>query len=79
MDGDFVRFFFGRTLCLSHAGSGGVVYLSGGFSGSLAGPETRGFFEGVDWAARPSQRPGLFEGGVVVGVGTGGAEAGFGR
>ena len=61
------------------AGSGGVVYLSDGFTSSLAGSETRGLFEGVDGTARPSQRPDRFEGGVVVGFDAGRAEACLGR
>lgn len=74
-----MRRFVGRRLCLVWPGSGGVVYLSGGFVGSLAGFESRGFFDGVDGVARPSQRPDRLEGGVVVGFGTGPAEASFGR
>jgi hypothetical protein len=54
--------------------SGGVVSIP-----SLAGSKTRGFFEGVDGAARPSQRFDRFEGGVAVGVGAATAGAGLGR
>jgi len=61
----------------SRVRSSGVASLRGGFGGS--GSERRGFFEGVDGAARPSQRPGRLEAGVVTGVGAAAAEAGLGR
>jgi hypothetical protein len=60
-------------------GFGGVVTISEASAASLAGSKTRGLFEGVDGAARPSQRLERFEGGVAVGVGAATAEAGRGR
>lgn len=64
---------------LPRFGSGGVVSISDGSPASLAGSKTRGLFEGVDGAARPSQRLDRFEGGVVVGVGVVTVEVGLGR
>jgi hypothetical protein len=60
-------------------GSGGAVSISDGSATSLAGSKTRGLFEGVGGAARPSQRPDRFEGGVAAGVGAAMAEADLGR
>ena len=60
-------------------GSGGVLSISDGSAASLAGSKTRSLFEGVDGAARPSQRLDCFEGGVAVEVGVAAAEAGLGR
>lgn len=66
VEGEFVRCFVDGRLCSVWVGSGGVVYLSDGFAASLAESESRGFFDGVDGVARPSQRPGRFNGGVVA-------------
>jgi hypothetical protein len=64
---------------LARFGSGGVVSISEASAASLASSKTRGLFEGVDGAARPSQRLDIFEGGVAVGVGGATVEAGRGR
>jgi hypothetical protein len=78
-DGDFVGCCLGEGLRSVRVRSGGVVYLSDGFAVSLTGSDSRGFFDGVEGVARPSQRLDRLEGGVVVGVGARVAEAGFGR
>lgn len=72
----------GSTVTDIEAGTGGVI--SGGVvcpcvARLLAGSERRGLFEGVDGAARPSQRADRFEGVVAVCVGVVAAEAGLGR
>jgi hypothetical protein len=46
---------------------------------SSIGSEVRCFFEGVVEVIRPSQRPGRFEVGVDVGVGTDAEELGRGK
>lgn len=56
----------------------GVVFLMEGVTLSSTGFEVRGFFDGVDEGARPSQRD-RFEGGVVVGVGIAAPEFGLGK
>lgn len=73
-----MRCFMGRRLRSVGVGSGGVIYPSNGFAASLAKSERRGFFDGVDGVARPSQRPGCFKGGVVVWIAVA-PEADFGR
>jgi hypothetical protein len=60
-------------------GFGGVVSISDRSAASLADSKARGLFDGVDGAARRSQRLDRFEGGVAVGVGIPTAEAGLGR
>jgi hypothetical protein len=59
--------------------SSGVVSISDRSTTLLAGSKTHGLFEGVDGAARPSQRFDRFKGRVVVRVGATIAEAGLGR
>lgn len=59
-------------------GSGGVSFLLEGVVVPSTGLEVRGFFDGVDAGARPSQRD-RFEVGVAAGVGVAIAELGLGR
>lgn len=60
------------------AASGGVLFLLEGVVLPSTGFEVRGFLDGVNEDARPSQRD-RFEVGVVVGVGIAGPEFGLGK
>jgi len=48
--------------CPARFGSSGVVSISDGSAGSLAGSKTRGLFEGVDGAASPLKVSGDIKG-----------------